>query len=98
MAKILRNSVRQQTDELDAYLGCLRLHQDIDVHAYWVSKKEEFPNLYKMAKDYLAVLTSSASSERVFSTGRNLIGLSHMSLNPQSLEASICLRSWLRIG
>lgn len=85
-------------DELSRYLDVKAENIDTDVFAYWFSKKQEFPCLYKMAKDYLPVLASSASSERVFSIGKNLIGLSRMSLNPQSLESSICLRSWLRAG
>ena len=49
-----------------------------------------------MARDILAITASSASSERVFSSGRDLIGISRHKLIPQTMEACICLRSWFR--
>ena len=53
-----------------------------------------FPNLAKMVRDYLGILTSSAPVKRVFSSGRDLISIRHNSLNEESIEAYMCLRSW----
>lgn len=51
-----------------------------------------------MASDYLAVLASSASSERVFSASRDLLGITRFNLKPNTMEACILLRSWIRSG
>lgn len=98
IARIYPNSDVGNTDELRKYLDCGAESMDTDVHEYWYGKRTVYPNLSRMAKDYLAVLASSASSERVFSTAKHLIGLNRMCLNPQTMEANICLRSWIRAG
>ena len=63
---------------------------------YWKYKQSKWPNLALMAKDILAVTASSASSERSFSSGRDMIGISRHRLLPDTVEACICIRSWLR--
>jgi hypothetical protein len=49
-----------------------------------------------MARDYLAITATSASSERVFSTGKDLLGICRLCLKPTTMKACMCLRSWLR--
>ena len=49
-----------------------------------------------MAKDLLPVPASSADSERAFSIGRHLFAITRYSLKPETIEASVCLRSWVR--
>ena len=49
-----------------------------------------------MAQDYLAIMATSASSERVFSSAKEMLGLKRGNMKPNSMEAQICLRSWLR--
>ncbi|KZR99335.1 Uncharacterized protein APZ42_004833 [Daphnia magna] len=39
-----------------------------------------------------------ASSERAFSAGKDVFGIARMSLNPETVEALVCLRSWYRAG
>lgn len=85
-------------DELAAYLAEEREDPETDVLAYWESKRSKWPRLTAMARDVLAVTASSASSERSFSVGRDLLGLARFRLMPETMEASVCLRSWLRAG
>ena len=49
-----------------------------------------------MASDILAATATSASSERSFSAGKDLLGISRFSLKADTMEACICHRSWLR--
>ena len=51
-----------------------------------------------MAMDYLAIPATSVSSERVFSTGRDLLGMNRQSLCSETMEASVFIlcSSWLR--
>ncbi|KZS00914.1 Uncharacterized protein APZ42_002602, partial [Daphnia magna] len=51
-----------------------------------------------MAKDLLCIPATSAASERVFSAGKDVFGIARMSLNPETVEALVCLRSWYRAG
>ncbi|CAI7889520.1 unnamed protein product, partial [Closterium sp. NIES-54] len=50
--------------------------------------------LRRMARDYLAIPATSASSERVFSLGRNLISWKRHRLASQRTRAVMILRSW----
>jgi hypothetical protein len=44
-----------------------------DVLAWWKAKSKKYPNLSRMARDYLAIPATSTSSERLFSSGKHLI-------------------------
>lgn len=48
-----------------------------------------------MARDYLPIPATSAASERSFSTGRDLLGIYRQRLLPDTMEHTVCLRSWL---
>jgi hypothetical protein len=48
-----------------------------------------------MARDYLAIPATSASSERLFSSGKLLITDNRNSLGEYTIEAVECLKSWL---
>ena len=82
-------------DEIAEYLGEKVLTRNSDVLTYWKSKEVQWPRLAKMAKDFLAPTATSASSERVFSSGRDLLGITRYRLLPETMEAAICLRSGL---
>ncbi len=69
---------------------------DTDILNYWRFKSSKWPRMAAMAQDVLAITATSASSERSFSTGRQLLGLNRHRLLPESMEACICPRSWIR--
>jgi hypothetical protein len=49
-----------------------------------------------MARDYLAIPGTSASSERLFSSGKNLITKNRNSLQEDTIQAHECLKSWIK--
>ena len=49
-----------------------------------------------MARDYLSISTSSITSERAFSTGKNMITNKRSRLAPKTVRAGQCLRSWMQ--
>jgi hypothetical protein len=51
-----------------------------------------------MARDLLSIPATSAASERAFTVGKDIFGISRMSLKPETVEALICLRSWYKAG
>lgn len=85
-------------DELEAYLAEDIEEPETDILTYWKYKSKRWPRMAAMAQDVLAVTATSASSERSFSTGRDLLGISRHSLLPESMEACICLRSFILSG
>ena len=66
-----------------------------EVLAWWKINSRKYPNLSKMAKDFLAIPATSASSERLFSSGKHLISDTRCSLGPTTIEACQTLKSWI---
>ncbi|KIN96071.1 hypothetical protein M404DRAFT_1007026 [Pisolithus tinctorius Marx 270] len=58
--------------------------------------KEKYPNLHRMALDYLSVPATSTAVERVFSQGRQLLHFTRNRLSGNSVRAFLCLGSWMR--
>ncbi|CAI5986962.1 unnamed protein product [Closterium sp. NIES-64] len=81
-----------QDDEVGRYLS-ERVRCDVSALEYWRSATN-MQTLRRMARDYLAIPATSASSERVFSLGRNLISWKRHRLASQRTRASMILRSW----
>ncbi|CAI5992769.1 unnamed protein product [Closterium sp. NIES-64] len=81
-----------QDDEVGRYL-LERVRCDVSALEYWRSATN-MQTLRRMARDYLAIPATSASSERVFSLGRNLISWKRHRLASQRTRASMILRSW----
>jgi hypothetical protein len=66
-----------------------------DVLSWWKAHEHTYPNLSRMAKDYLAIPGTSTSSERLFSLCRQLITDNRHRLSPTTIQACECLKSWL---
>lgn len=85
-------------DELDQYLALPRVNTD-DAIAWWLepTQQKNFPNLSKMAMDYLSIPGMSAEPERLFSSTKMTITDRRNRLGGDIIEALECLRSWLNI-
>ena len=97
----LQDRVRkhQTKDELQCYLALgPEEAPDDDILKYWKGNSMKWPRLASMAKDYLAPYASSASNERSFRTGRDLITFNSHGLLPETMEVNMRLRSWFRSG
>lgn len=64
--------------------------------AYWSTRQKKFPLLSSMARVFLAIPVTSASSERVFSKGRRVISWQRAALKPKTVEQLLCLKSWFQ--
>jgi hypothetical protein len=62
---------------------------------WWKIHKDEYPRMASAARDYLAIPASEVSVERVFSTGRDMIGIRRYSLSPSTMRQLQLLRSSL---
>ncbi|KAI3857324.1 hypothetical protein MKX03_028984, partial [Papaver bracteatum] len=67
-----------------------------DILGWWKINSTRFSVLSRMARDILAIPVSSVASESAFSTGRRVIDPFRSSLKPKTVEALICMQSWLR--
>ena len=61
---------------------------------YWKANTFKYPVLSNIARNYLQIPASSASSERFFSQGALIISKLRNRLNKNTFEKIISLKSW----
>jgi len=88
---------KELRDEIAIFLAEEELDSDADVFKYWKVNQSRFPTLARIARDYFAIQGTSAASERAFSGGRQTITPFRCSLNAESIRATQCLKSWMKI-
>ncbi|CAO2821478.1 unnamed protein product [Amaranthus hypochondriacus] len=95
---IMETSSQQMKSELDQYLeeSLLPRVQDFDVLGWWKLNKLKYPTLSKMARDILSVPLSTVSPDAVFAISMNEMDSYRCSLRPETLEALICAKDWLK--
>lgn len=86
-------------NEVAAYLDTYPLADAaVDPLDWWRANSSSLPNLSRMAKDYLSIPSSSASSERSFSGSKQTITQTRTRLSGDAVQATQCLKSWLKRG
>ncbi|KAL6549859.1 hypothetical protein OROMI_020347 [Orobanche minor] len=87
------------THEVDQYLDApLELTEDeekFDILLWWKVNDYKFLVLAAIAKDVLAIQTSTVASESCFSTGGRVIDCFSSSLTTKTVEGLICTQNWL---
>jgi len=63
---------------------------------WWKLRTDEYPCMAAAARDYLAIPASEVSCERLFSAGRDMIGLRRFSLKPDTMRQLSLLRASIR--
>jgi hypothetical protein len=76
-------------DEWDEFEKICRRDQELDVFLWWENNKARFPTLYGLAKQYLTIPATSASSERQFSKAQRLKTKKRYSLKAQKLSSMV---------
>lgn len=64
---------RPKHDQLEAYINEPAADEAVDVLAYWRSRENQWPELARMARRYMAIPASSAPSERCFSSAKYIV-------------------------
>ncbi|KIK32879.1 hypothetical protein CY34DRAFT_27129 [Suillus luteus UH-Slu-Lm8-n1] len=65
-----------------------------DAVAWWHAHRSSYPQLSRIALDYLTIPATSVDVERLFSRGRLLLSHVRSHLSAQSTRALLCLGSW----
>lgn len=82
-------------DELQEYLVMPVEPEATDVCDWWVKQGSRFPQLQKFAFHILSIPATSVPSEQSFSKSGDLITKKRNLLGNKSIQASMCLASWL---
>lgn len=81
----------QVKHEIDSYLNLVNLPIREDIIQWWFTRKDSYPNLYKLAVKFLSIPATSATSERVFSVAGNILNEKRSSLSGDHLDMLIFL-------
>jgi len=79
---------------IHSYLNQPSVDATVDVLDWWRRNQEIYPNLSRMARDFLAIPATSVPSERIFSEAGQIITSRRNRLNADTVRACICLDSW----
>ncbi|XP_058210257.1 zinc finger BED domain-containing protein RICESLEEPER 1-like [Rhododendron vialii] len=82
--------------DLDRYLEepVLSWTQDFNVLKWWRAESPKYPILSKMARDFLAIPMSVATSDEAFSTTPREVETRIMASGPALRNALMCTRTW----
>jgi len=90
---------RDDMNELDKYMAApSRLSGQFDILAWWKNQTEEYPILAKIARGMLVVQVSTVASESAFSAGGRVADPFHSRLDPEMVQALICMKDWVAAG
>ena len=68
--------------------------RETDIHLYWKAKQFDLPIISKIARDFLAIPATSATSECVFSVGSDVVTKKRNRLTGDSVRMIMCLKHW----
>lgn len=85
--------------DLKHYLNQPLLDRKADPINYWFQYETIYPNLSTIAKKYLAIVTTSVPTERVFSKAGNILSEHRNRLIPEHLQQlwflnSLSMKEW----
>ena len=80
--------------EYNIYISMPLSDENIDPLEWQKDHEAKFPNLSRMARDYLAIPATSVPSEESFSIGKNLITDKRNRLAGKTIRTCMCLKSW----
>ena len=83
-----------KVDELDIYLSKPNCAANKDPFEWWFGHEEEMPHLAMMAIDYLAIPSSSLSTERANSLAKYKWE-DRFRLGDEMFMKEMCLQSWI---
>ncbi|PRQ32613.1 putative HAT dimerization domain, ribonuclease H-like domain-containing protein [Rosa chinensis] len=67
---------------------------EFNLLGWWRSHEEVYPVLSLIARDLLSIPASTVASEAAFSAGGRVVSEKRASLNPDTIQALICLKDW----
>lgn len=93
--KSTRSNEQIVDDEVTKYWNSNDAEENVKPLEWWKTHSTEYPNLSKLAVDYLCIQASSVPCEQLFSVAGQILCKTRNRLTGESVRASICLRSWM---
>ena len=97
LQKKKKSSNLQSRNEVDEYLITPVEPSNINPCEWWRNHESHYPFLSKIARDYIGIPSTSVPSEQAFSKSGELINKKRNRLEDNSIEACMCLNSWIKL-
>ena len=88
---------QQVESELERYLRCPDADSEAEPLDWWRLHEHNFPRLSQLAKKYLCIPATSTPSERIFSTGGNIVTCTRAALKPEKVNQLVFLAQNLEL-
>jgi len=69
-------------------------NNNVDPLEWWRINESQYPNLSRIARDYLSIPSTSVPSEQCFSLSKNLISDNRNKLAGKTIRICMTLKSW----
>jgi len=92
--RLFKRNRTTEMDEFQTYILSPTYNEDVDPLEWWKINENQYPRLSKMARDFLAIPSTSVPSEQCFSISKNLITNQRNRLAGKTVRACMCLKSW----
>ena len=89
-----KDQAKPELGEAEKYLASDPASMDTDILVWWAQHKSTYPNLSRMARQFLSVPATSASAERVFSLAGRIFSDLAQNMNDTTLED----RMWAKVN
>lgn len=84
------------SSELSSYVNSPPADSECDPLLWWKVHTVNFPHISRLARKYLCIPATSSASERLFSTGGNVVTCQRSSLKPASVNMLVFLTKNLK--
>ena len=71
-----------------------RAHENADILLWWKNHQSIYPNLSRMARDFLSIKATSVPAERLFSRSSLLIRKHRNRLKKDIARELLCINDW----
>ena len=82
-------------DELHCYKNEKKVAESVDPLQWWKLNEHRYPKLALLAKTCLCIPATSVPCEHLFSSAGYIVNKTRSSLEPNTVNMLVCLRSWL---
>ena len=86
-----------ERNEIDEYLIVSVEPPNVNPCEWWKIHKSQYPVLTRIARDYICIPSTSVPSEQAFSKSGELVSKKRNRLGDNSIEACMCLNSWMQL-
>ena len=87
--------VESAYDEVQPYEMKKKVTASVDPLQWWKLNEYRYPKLALFAKTVLCISATSTPCERLFSSAARIVNKTRSSLEPNTVNMLVCLRSWL---